>query len=214
MRRVESPGSPRPVDSKTTRRAPGRPRSEECRTAILDAAADLLDEVPYAKVTIESIAARAGCSKQTIYKWWKSRALLVMQAYAARQRRKNPEPDTGAARRDLLTVIRQTCRLLRGGGYGETVSGIIAEAQSDAELAAEFRETFIGERRAIVTRILERGIARGELRHTLDIPLVIDLLYGPIWYRLLLQHAPLDDAFAEKIVEHVLEPLRTMAALS
>ena len=197
-----------PCVEATTRRAPGRPRSEECRTAILDAAADLLDEVPYAKVTIESIATRAGCSKQTIYKWWKSRPLVVMQAYAARQRRTNPEPDTGAARRDLLTVIRQTCRLLRGERYGETVSGIIAAAQSDAELAAEFRETFIGERRAIVTRILERGIARGELRKTRDIPLIIDLIYGPIWYRLLLRNAPLDDAFAEKVVDHVLAPLR------
>ena len=176
--------------------------------AILRAAADLLDEVPYAKVTIESIAARAGCSKQTIYKWWKSRALLVMQAYAARQRRKNPEPDTGTVRGDLLTVIRQTCRLLRGGRYGETVSGIIAEAQSDTELAAEFRETFIGERRAIVTRILDRGIARGELCETPDIPFVIDLVYGPIWYRLLLRNAPLDDAFAEKVVDYVLAPLR------
>lgn len=199
MSRVEAPES---------RRMPGRPRSEECRTAILSAAADLLEEVPYAKVTIESIAARAGCSKQTIYKWWKSRALLVMQAYAARQRRKNPEPNTGAVRGDLLTVIRQTCRLLRSGRYGETVSGIIAEAQSDAELAAEFRETFIGERRAIVTRILERGVARGELCETRDIPFVIDLVYGPIWYRLLLRNAPLDDAFAEKVVDHVLAPLR------
>ena len=199
------------AETVTLRRAPGRPRSEACRCAILDAAADLLDELPYAKVTIESIAARAGVSKQTIYKWWKSRALLAMQAYAARQRRRNPEPHTGKVRTDLEAVVVQTCRLLRSGRYGETVAGFIAAAQSDAELAAEFRETYIGERRAIVTRILERGIRRKELRARLDVPLVIDLIYGPIWYRLLLRNAPLDDAFAIKVVDAVLTPLTKRA---
>ena len=64
-------------------RAPGRPRSEQCHLKALEAAADLLEELPYAAVTIEGIAERAGCSKQTLYKWWKSRPALIMEAYAA-----------------------------------------------------------------------------------------------------------------------------------
>ncbi len=187
---------------------PGRPRSEACRTAILEATADLLEELPYAKVSIESIAARAGVSKQTIYKWWKSRPLLAMQAYAVRQGQLIPTPDTGNVRDDLLKVMRATCRVLRSKPYGQVVAGMIAEMQSDPELASEFRETYIASRRAIVTGILERGVARGELKKQLDLPFVIDLMYGPVWYRLLLRNAPLDDKFALAVVENLLVSVR------
>jgi AcrR family transcriptional regulator len=191
------------------RRAPGRPRSESCRSAIMDATADLLEEAPYSKLTIESIAARAGVSKQTIYKWWKSRAHLAMHAYAARQGTRIPVPDTGDTRADLLAVYRHTCRLLRGRRYRQTIAGLIAEAQTDPELYAEFRETYIGTRRALVVSLLEKGVARGQLREGLDLPFVVDALYGPLWYRLLLRNAPLDDAFAIGMVDHTLSAIAT-----
>jgi AcrR family transcriptional regulator len=191
-------------DNDPQRRPPGRPRSEACRSAILEATADLLEEQPYVKVTVESIAERAGVSKQTIYKWWSGRAMVALEAYAARQGTRMPVRDTGSVRGDLLYVMRHTCKLLRSGRYSETVAGLIAEAQSDPELAAAFRETYIAARRARITEILEHGIARGEVREGLDIPLTIDLMYGPLWYRLLLRNAPLDDAFAVAVVDHVL----------
>lgn len=182
----------------------GRPRSERCRAAILKATADLLEEQPYANVTMESIAERADVSKQTIYKWWNSRPRLAMEAYAARQGTRIPLPDTGAVRSDLIDVSRQTCRVLRRKRVGATFAGLIAEAQSDPSFATDFREQYIGVRRRVIATLLERGIVRGELKSNIDVPLVMDLLYGAIWYRLLLRNAPLNDAFADAVVDHVL----------
>jgi AcrR family transcriptional regulator len=202
----------RAEEAEDPKRPPGRPRSESCRAAILEATADLLEEQPYAKVTIESIAERAGVSKQTIYKWWTGRGQIALHAYSARQGTRIPVKDTGSVRGDLLYVLRLTCKLLRNGRYSETVAGLIAEAQSNPALAVEFRETFIAARRARITEILEQGMARGEVRANIDVPLVIDLMYGPLWYRLLLRNAPLDDAFAVAVVDHVLAAIVAPAA--
>jgi AcrR family transcriptional regulator len=193
---------------KLGRRAPGRPRSERCHQAILDATADLLDERRYADVTIESIAERAGVVKATIYKWWSCKALLAMEAYAARTSERIPAPDTGSVERDMQLMLRRTCRVLADGNIGQTVAGLIAEAQSDPKLAEPFRTTFIGSRRERMITILHRGIDRGELRDTLDVSATIDLLYGPLWYRLLLRHAPLSPSFADAVVATVLPSLR------
>ncbi|APR85583.1 Transcriptional regulator, TetR family protein [Minicystis rosea] len=184
-------------------RAPGRPRSQHCRLATLEAAADLLEELPYTEVTIEGIAERAGVSKQTIYKWWRSRAVLCMEAYAERASHQFGDPPPGPVRDQLTAILTDTCRVLRTGNNARIIAGFIGEAQSDPELAAEFRDVFITSRRRAVTATLTHGIESGALRPDLDVLLTIELLYGPLWYRLLLRHAPLDDAFAKTVVDHL-----------
>lgn len=186
----------------------GRPRSEQCRVAALEAAADLLEERPYRDVTIEGIAERAGCSKQTIYKWWRSRATLAMEAYAERTRHLFTFPPDGPVRDKLVFILAETCRVLGQGNNGCIVSGLIAEAQSDPDLAAEFRDVFIASRRKAVRAALASGVESGELRPDLDLSLTMDLLYGPVWYRLLLRNAPLDAAFAETVVANLWPSLR------
>lgn len=175
---------------------------------MLEATADLLEERRYADVSIESIAERAGVVKATIYKWWSCKALLAMEAYAARTGERIPAPDTGSVERDMRVMLRRTCRVLSDGNIGQTVAGLIAEAQSDPKLAEPFRTTFIGSRREQMVSILRRGIARGELRDTLDVSATVDLLYGPLWYRLLLRHAPLSPGFADTIVASILPSIR------
>ncbi|MFT3768908.1 MAG: TetR/AcrR family transcriptional regulator [Minicystis sp.] len=189
-------------------RPPGRPRSESCRVRVIEAAADLLEELPYPAVTIEGIAERAGVSKQTIYKWWRGRATLCMEAYAERAGQQFTEPAEGPMHDRLVALLAETCRVLSKDNNGAIVAGFIGEAQADPELAAELRDVFIASRRKAVIATLTRGIEDGELRAGLDIPLAIDLLYGPIWYRLLLRHAPLDDAFARQVVDHLWPALR------
>ena len=188
----------------------GRPRSVTCHQAILRATMELIGEFRYAEVTMEGIAARAGVSKQTLYNWWPSKARLVMEAYAATAATRIPEPDTGSTEEDLRRLLCFTCQALGRGesSLGQTLSGLIAEAQSDSELGCELRETLIAVRRRIATRILQRGMERGEIDPELELPLVLDLLYGPIWYRLLLRNAPLNRAFAHEIVAHLMPRLR------
>lgn len=189
-------------------RGPGRPRSQHCRVAALEAAADLLEELPYSSVTIEGIAERAGVSKQTIYKWWGNRAALCMEAYAERTSRLFTMPAPGPARERLTALLTEVCRVLRTDNAGSVVAGFIGEAQTDPELAVEFRDVFIASRRQAAREVLTEGIQRGELRADLDPSLTMDLLYGPVWYRLLLRNAPLDDAFARTVVDHLWPSLR------
>jgi hypothetical protein len=87
---------------------------------------------------------------------------------------------------------------------GTAVTALIAEAQIDPSLAESFREQFIQGRRAVTQTILERGIERGEVRPDVHLELVLDVIYGPIWYRLLLKHATLDDAFAQELVNFLI----------
>ena len=187
----------------------GRPRSKECHQAILQATADLLEERRYAEVSIEAIAERAGVVKATIYKWWTCKALLAMEAYADRMSERIPAPDTGSVERDMRLMLRRTCRVLSQPSVGSTVAGIIAEAQSDPKLADPFRVTFIGARRERMATIVKRGIERGELRADIDVVATLDQLYGPLWYRLLLRHAPLSQAFADALVAGLLPGLRS-----
>lgn len=188
----------------------GRPRSVACHQAILRATMELLTESSYGEVTMEGIAARAGVSKQTLYNWWPSKARLAMEAYAATAATRIPESDTGSTQEDLQRLLCFTCQVLGRGesGLGATLAGLIAAAQSDDELGCELRETLIAARRRVATRILLRGMERGEVDPELDLPLVLDLLYGPIWYRLLLRNAPLNRAFAHEIVAHLMPRLR------
>lgn len=188
----------------------GRPRSIACHQAILRATMELLTESSYGEVTMEGIAARAGVSKQTLYNWWPSKARLAMEAYAATAATRIPESDTGSTQEDLQRLLCFTCQVLGRGesSLGATLAGLIAAAQSDDELGCELRETLIAARRRVATRILQRGMERGEVDPELDLPLVLDLLYGPIWYRLLLRNAPLNRAFAHEIVAHLMPRLR------
>ena len=202
-----------PTRSKAAR-SPGRPRSVACHDAVLRATADLLDEVRYSEVTMESIAKRANVAKQTLYKWWPSRARLVMEAYRERIGVAIRITDTGHLERDLESLMIETTTALREAsrdgrtGLGAVFAGLIADAQGDAELLDEFRKSYFDVRRARVAELLEGAVRRGELPAHTDIETALDLLYGPIWLRLLVRHAPLDAKLAKSVVASVLGGLR------
>lgn len=181
-----------------------RRRNQHSHQAILKAAAELLEEKGYGDICIEAIANRAGVGKQTIYRWWSCKAAVIMEAYSEKATQNIPIPDTGSVKLDLCQILRQLFAMLTTTTTGTAVTGLIAEAQMDASLAEAFREQFIKGRRAVTQKVLERGITRGELRPDLNLELVIDAIYGPIWYRLLLKHATLDDAFAEELVNFLI----------
>jgi len=160
---------------------------------------ELLDELPYSEITVEAIAARACVSKQTIYRWWTGKHQLAMQAYTQLMQGQVQLADTGSIAGDLRALLRRSCALLNERTRGTTLAGLIVAAQNDPDFAVEFRDSYIGVRRKVIEAMLRRGVARGELVKTLDVSLAIELLYGPIWYRLLLRNAPLDDKFADAV---------------
>ena len=181
-----------------------RVRSEASRQSILRAALALLDESGYPALTIEAVAARAGAGKTTIYRHWLSLADLVLDAYIETEARHLPVPDLGRVRADLERFMHAACRTLSRTPAGKTMAALMAYAQHDAAFARRWRKEWIDSRRAALRSILVRGQDRGELRKDLDLELLIDGFYGPMWYRLLNGHAPLDRRFAEHLTAQLL----------
>ena len=188
-------------------RPPGRPRSERAHRAILQAANELLENEGFAAVTVEAIAERAGVSKATIYRWWPNRAAVVMDGFLSIVSSEVPFPHTGHAREDIRIHMRRLTEAF-SGNLGRTVAALIAEGQADPELAEALRSRWLSVRRKEAREILELGIERSELRADLDPEVAVDVLYGPIYYRMLVGHAPLDEDFADTLADHVFAGLR------
>jgi AcrR family transcriptional regulator len=184
----------------------GRPRSKEARDAILTATLALLFEPGLHAMTIEEVAARAGVSKATIYRWWPSKEMLAVDALATRWAQALPanREDTGSLRDDLLAEIRPWVRQLRQRPYGRVIAGLVAEAQSDPDFAVLYRERFVQPRRDATRQLLIRAIERGEIASDTDLDLALDLLYGPIYHRLLHGHAALTDRFVQGVIDAVI----------
>jgi AcrR family transcriptional regulator len=187
----------------TQGRAPER-RSDRARIAVLHAADDLLVERGYAAVTIEGIAARAGVAKQTIYRWWPSKFDVLMDTFLQDAEGALRIPDTGTTAGDLRQHLRQLAGFLTGSAAGKVMLALIGQAQHDEAMALVFRRRFLDERRALDKAILERGVARGEIRADTDLDLAIDLIYGPVYHRVLLTGLPVDAAFTDGLVDRVL----------
>jgi AcrR family transcriptional regulator len=183
-------------------RSPGRPRSERAHRAILQAANELLESEGFAAVSVEAIAERAGVSKATIYRRWPNRAAVVMDGFLSTVSSEVPFPHTGHAREDIRIHMRRLAEAF-SGKIGRTVAALIAEGQADPELAGALRSRWLSVRRAEAREILELGIERGELREDIDLEVAVDVLYGPIYYRMLVGHAPLDNGFTDALADHI-----------
>jgi AcrR family transcriptional regulator len=191
----------------------GRRRSDRSHQAIIAATQELLVERGYRALTIEGVAARAGVGKQTIYRWWPSRAALVLEAYlVASDRVQLPSPDSGSAREDVRALIGWLAAVLAEPTGGRVVAGLVGDLQHDSDLAEGFRQGVVPARRQAMLAALERGRERGEIRADADLELAVDALHGAVFYRLLLSGEPLDAAFAERLADQVLEGLAPPAA--
>ena len=184
----------------------GRPRSEKARQAILAAAMELLLDQGLHSMSMDDVARRAGVSKATIYRWWPAKERLALDALATEwaASARIGERDTGILREDLVAGFRPWVRQLRSKPYARVVAGLIAAAQADPEFAALYRERFVQPRRATSRHLLDRARDRGEITQGCDLEIVLDLLYGPIYHRLLHGHAPLTDRFVTNVIDTVL----------
>jgi AcrR family transcriptional regulator len=193
------------------KRPPGRPRSEQARQAIFRSTLDLLRRMGFAELCIETIAHQAGVGKTTVYRWWPSKAALVADAFLSSAEEELRFPDTGSVRHDMRLQIRQLIRILRTE-RGQVVAALIGGGQSDPELIRAFRERFMRPRRQEAYETLRRGIQRGELPAGLDLDLVLDSLYGPVYLRFLIGHRNLTGSFVDRICDLVLRGAARSAA--
>jgi AcrR family transcriptional regulator len=192
-------------------RGPGRPRCEDTRQSILRAAYELFEEGEDSPFTIEAVARRSGAAKTTIYRWWPSKGALVIEAFLAVAEKRSAFPATGSVADDLKTHLRSLAKLLRGRA-GRLVAGIVAEGQTDPETKRAFSEVYLKPRRVSAARLIEEGMASGELRQGLDVETICDALYGPVYLRLMLGHNTMDDASVVRLADIVLDGIRAAPA--
>ena len=187
-------------------RSPGRPRSAEAHQAILTAAIALVREVGYDAVAMDAIAARAGVGKATVYRRWSTKEELVAEAIGGIVRA-IPVPDTGTTAGDVLALMRIALGMYADAATGALLSGLVAAMARSAPIAAAVRDGFVASWRDAVRRVLERGVARGDLRARLDAELALDLLFGPLFHRYLLTGQRLDERLARGVVDVALRGL-------
>lgn len=176
--------------------------------AILGATLELLEQRGLSEISLDEIATRARVSKASIYRRWPSKGTLAFDAFMVQFLEDRPEPNTGSLENDLHEALRLWVRKVDGTTTGRTLRGLIAEVQRDPGLADAWRERFIGPLRARHLAIVRRAAERGELRDGADAGLLLDLLYGPAYYRMLQGHLPLDDHFVSSVVAAIVAAIR------
>jgi AcrR family transcriptional regulator len=180
----------------------GRPRDPARDRALLAAALTVLDRDGYEGFTIESVASVAGTSKVTLYRRWPSAAALLLAALAQHGAATVPAATTGDLARDLHRFFTAAFTQLNGR-IGVLLRSLMAEAQATDKVRAQFREQFIHARREALRTLLVAARDRGELAAAVDLDLLLDLLFGAMWYRLLVAHAPLDRRLATAFADLV-----------
>jgi AcrR family transcriptional regulator len=198
------PGPPEPGEASGAAHRPGRPRSQERRTAILAAAGELMLEGGLAAATMEAIAARAGVSKATIYKWWPSRGAVALEGFMVAVAGSWSLSDETSTREALYLLLHNAVELFTAGPAGPLLRALTADSLSQPDIARALRERWFGPRRALAVDVVRRGIERKELRPDLDMALTVDALFAPLYYRLLFGHERIDDEFAGRLVEQIL----------
>ena len=181
----------------------GRPRDPRTRAAILAAARALLERGGLTSVTIEAIAQKAEVSRPTIYRYWPNAPAVAMAAFlettGADDAVKSPRAPLAALRAQLHALADAFT-----APTGRSVAAMVAAAQSETELAKAFRNEFIARNRDATRALLERCIADQSIAAPEDIELSLDLIFGPLFYRLLMGHAPITHGFVDRLLDAVI----------
>lgn len=188
----------------------GRPRSEAAvsHAAIMDAVYGLLKEKPARDLTMDAVAKRAGVGKPTLYKWWSSKAALIMAMFHEQFGGILEVPGATTAEEALRTRVTHLIAQCNGL-FGKVVADLIAEGQGDPAILKELYESHIRPRRASTLADIERGIASGEFLAGTEPELLIDAMVAPVYLRLLLRHPALTEEYGKQVVDQALLGIRT-----
>ena len=179
--------------------------------AIMDAVYALLQEKSVRDLTMEEVAKRAKVGKPTLYKWWPTKATLVLAMLCERMAPNLEKPTVLTAEESLRFRVRRLIDAFNGP-FGKIVAGLIAEGQSEPAILQEFFDRWVSPRRTATIADLQRGKNAGELRSETEPELLNDAIFGAIYYRLLLRSGPLTRRFGEELVEQVLRGQRRDAS--
>jgi AcrR family transcriptional regulator len=187
-------------------RGRGRPRDEDVRRKILNSAAYLLESRSFAEITVDAIAEHAGAGKATVYRWWPNKAAVLIEAFRVAVARDLPFPNSGSLTEDLRQQLLQFGEII-SGNRGRAFSGFIAAAQTDPDVAEAFRRMWIAPRRAETKKALEQYRLSGHVSPEADLDAAIEMLFGPLYYRLLFTWGPVNESYIDKLLRTALQGL-------
>lgn len=187
-------------------RTRGRPRDQGARAAVLKAARILLEEGGLTAVTMDRLAARTGVGKPTIYRSWPNAHAVALDALLQSAALMPSVRESTAPLKDLRRQLRRIAALF-ATPTGRSVAQMIAAAQGETELSKTFRHRFILASREEGRRLLTRAIADGDVRAAIDMEAALDLIYAPLFFRLLVGHGALDRKFVDAILDQALQGL-------
>jgi AcrR family transcriptional regulator len=197
-------------DHETPRRSPGRPPSKTARDKALRAAHDLLMKEGFGRLSIEAVAARSGVGKPTIYRNWSNASELAMAALMIGDRDEDMAPGV-----DLRSALEaQLCSLTRAFATtrGRQITMTLAAADPESEFTKAFRNRVILSSREHGRKLIDRAIQSGEIARVHDLEVILDMIYGPIFYRLLVGHCPLDETLGRSIAKFAVGSITSMTA--
>lgn len=192
-----------PTTSSKEKRPRGRPRSKKAEQAVLEATHQLLVEQGLQQTTIEAISAMSGVSKATIYKWWPNRAAVIMSTFLHLSKDRIPYPPNPISR-DVIIARLQNMGREFCGSVGNVMAALIAECQADSGFADAFRRDYIDARRKEGITVVKAAMKAGILRES-DPHILLDTIYGPLYYRLLVGHQPLSDNFVSSYLHLIFD---------
>ncbi|HTH14153.1 MAG TPA: TetR/AcrR family transcriptional regulator [Spirochaetia bacterium] len=188
------------MDQGDERRGRGKPRDAQLRREIVTAAAEVLLERGYTGFTIEGVAARAGASKVTIYKWWASKGTLALDGYVEGITEAIAFPQTDSPRQDIELQLTAVIQRLTTTASGRAMVELIGAAQEDADLKRELSARYIQPRRDLAARAFGRLLGWDPLARKEELNAITDQVYGAVYNRLLFGLEPLDAGFASRLV--------------
>lgn len=204
MNVVSETDKPRGVDDSRRHFGNRHGRSETAREAVIQAADDLLVAKGYAGVTMEGIAKAAGVAKQTVYRWWGSKADVLMDVFLEDAAFQLDPPDLGGLKADLRHHLAATARFLTTDDAGAVFRALIGQSQHDPELAAAFRARYLREQQARDQVPFASAVARGELPDGVDIARLAEQLVAPLYYRVIVTGEAVDGEFLDGLLEDFL----------
>jgi AcrR family transcriptional regulator len=185
----------------------GRPRSERAQVAVLAAARALFEEGGYTSATVEAIAARSAVAKTTIYRWWPNRAALLVDVLVSEASAVAPAPAAGDPLRALRGELRRGA-IAANGFMGRLLTSLLGAAQEDPEVRAALLQGLFYPRREASAAAIQRAQTAGMLRSDVPPYIITDMLFGPLFYRMFVQHEPVTVQFVDRVFQYVLQGLQ------
>jgi AcrR family transcriptional regulator len=171
------------------------------RSEILGATIELLESINYSSLTIEAVAARSNVGKTTIYRWWKHKSDLVFDAFIAKTETIYEFDLTKSTYENFVQQLLTLTSVLKSG-IGRAVLTVVAE---EKEIAAKFLNDYLAPRRVETKKILQTGVDKGEIQDNFDFGIILDMLYGPIYFKFILFNRIPDQAYIESLVTQVMK---------